>query len=269
MLLLWMLFTDLPTERNLERSESSDTRTLLTLPKELRLMIFEQVLRTDNSDIHSLFYRDRAIGPLSPALMRICRQIRDEVGKLYFRSKTVWFHTFGELGAARMFAPGTVPYWRNVHVEWTGRRVRTPSGKEWFLELGLEMLANMTGLRHISLDVDCIVLDEDACLRQVGWQAWAGLRAGLRAGVPSDRFDHANSLSRIMSQALEWNISRIASQIKLALPLEQSLRSFEIAGEVVKRDKFGKKRAAGQFRRVFEARKGRWEMLMVSVSGSL
>ncbi|KAK3725159.1 hypothetical protein LTR37_000670 [Vermiconidia calcicola] len=265
MLLLWMLFTDLPTEHNLERSESSDTRTLLNLPKELRLTIFEQVLRTENSDIHTLLYRDRAIGPLPPALMRICRQIRDEVGKLYFRRKTVWFHTFGELGAARMFAAGTVPYWRNIHFEWTGRRVRTPSGKKWFLELGLEMVANMTGLRHISLNVDCVVLDEDACLRQVGWQAWADLRAGR----PSDRADHADRLSRLMSMALEWNILQIVSQIKLALPLEQSLRSFEIVGTVVKRDKFGKKRAAGQFRRVFEVRKGRWEMLGFSASGTL
>ena len=130
--------------------------TLLGLPCELRLQIFEDVLATDLNYVHILLFRDGAIGPI-PAAMEICHQIRDELRPAYFANRTLWFENSGELGTGLLLVPWTIPFWKKVHIERIGRRVPHLAGEQWLLEPGLWMLSMIPNLRFVSLDVDLLV----------------------------------------------------------------------------------------------------------------
>jgi hypothetical protein len=218
----------------------STTPSLPSIPLELRLEIFKYVLPTPSYDDDSLFYpplilgtradndncltyRDGLIGPI-PAVVSLCQQLRAEILPLFFQSKTVWFYTFGELGTALQFAPSTVPYWKKVHVDWTGRRPLTAEGQRWQLEPGLEMLKKIPKLLHLSLDTDIIQ-------RQLGTD-------------------------------VKTEIARITNEICRAMPEHPTLRTIRITGCIagipVVRN-YGRKFVTGGFRRMFERRRsGTW-----------
>ena len=211
------------------------TSSLLGIPLELRLDIFEYVLATASHD-HNLFYRagspilgtgppneddyltyrDGMLVPL-PALLGICQELRAELLPLVFQRKTVWFYTFGDLGVALHSTLSTVPYWKRVHIEWTGRRFSTAKGARWQLEPRLEMLKRIPNLSHLSLDTDLIRYRPD--------------------------------------DDLETEIALITNQICCAIPQHSSLRTVEITGCVdgnpVVRN-YCKSFVTGRFKRMFE-----------------
>ena len=230
---------------------SSPTPSFLGIPVELRLDIFEQVLATGaHNHEDDLFYSDwllilgtrpndddcvtyqgGVIVPL-PAITSVCQQLRAEFLQLFFQRKTVWFYTFGELGSALHFAPSTVPYWRKVHIEWTGRRSWTTEGKLWHLEPGLEMLTKIPNLTHLSVDTDTIQCGADKS------------------------FD--TNCAR--------EITLITRQVIHALPGHPTLHTVEITGGQSGRYRGGGKIDLGKFREVWKRRGSESWVLMESVS---
>ena len=132
----------------------SSPPSLLTIPLELRWGIFEYVLAASPAS-DELLYENGVIWPI-PRVVSLCRQLRYEMLPLYFRNKTIWFSTLGELGSALLLAPSTVPYWKKLHIDWTGRRGWTRDGNRWNLEPGLEMVTKIPNLTHLSVDTDTI-----------------------------------------------------------------------------------------------------------------
>ena len=84
--------------------------TLLGLPPELRLVIYEYVA-AQSSYCKYLTFGNNNIGPV-PSIMNVCTKLRKEFGWMYFRNKTVWMSTFGELGTALLLARSTVSWTR-------------------------------------------------------------------------------------------------------------------------------------------------------------
>lgn len=82
--------------------------SLLTIPLELLWEIFDYVFAAEPIG-DELIYDNGAIWPI-PRTASLCKQLRAELLPLYFRHKTIWFSTLGEIGSALLLAPSTVPY---------------------------------------------------------------------------------------------------------------------------------------------------------------
>ena len=139
---------------------SSPSPTLLGIPRELRDEIFEHVLEHDlelepyeNTSLD--YYGSGLIVPV-PNVINICQQIREEGLDIVFRKRTVFFWTFGELGAAMLSQPRMVQFWRSVRVKWTGRRFLGGDGDRWRVEPGLQLLSHIPTLRHLHLETEMI-----------------------------------------------------------------------------------------------------------------
>ena len=129
--------------------------TLLGIPRELRDEIIEHVLENELDEDTILDYAFQ-VTVLVPNTINICQQIRDEGLDLLFRRKAVYFWTFGELGATILNHPWTVPFWRSVHVKWTGRRFLGGDGDRWRIEPGLQLLLHIPKLRRLHLETEMI-----------------------------------------------------------------------------------------------------------------
>lgn len=133
----------------------SSSPSLLSIPLELRWEIFEYALASYFHDGLFVHYREGAIETI-PSAVNLCHQIRYELLPLCFRHKTVSFWTIGELGAALLNRTSTIPYWKNIHIMWTGRRCLTSEGKRWHIEPGLEVLNHIPNMNRLRLDIEQI-----------------------------------------------------------------------------------------------------------------